>query len=155
MEFSVFHIENAEPHEYGLPPPAERRSAPTFWGWIQGMVSGQEAPPDETVPAWVEAVRRRDARIAALNAPSSPIAAIASEVADHIGTAVKKVVRKITKKQQAIAWLWQVTERGPVPQTELVKAGAELGLSLKVLKSIAAGYMGLARRVEKRIREAV
>jgi hypothetical protein len=140
MEICIFtpsrpYVENDNNFDNQIPDANRRRGNP-FWGFVGNMLGLEpdRYPPPNELDWQLDAVARRDERMRALNLPPTRGEVVAGIVGDVV-EAVKQVVRKLTKKQQAIAWLRQVTEQGPVPQTELVRAGSELGLSLKVLKS--------------------
>jgi hypothetical protein len=132
------YIENgADEHPYGMPPPAERRSAPLFWGLVQGMFSGEPLPePAHDGADWrIQAMRRREARIAELN-NSVPYRPSLGEVVSEVVEAVREVVnpRKVTKTAAAVTWLSQVLRDGPRPQREIEEMARKEKIGTKPLK---------------------
>lgn len=138
MEASFFtprpYIENAEPGEYALPEPKERRG--TFWQFLQPVLGYEpERYPAATgeVDWQLDAVARRDRRMAEVNAPPGPVAAVIAEVADVVTTAVKKL-RKPTELQRAKAWLQEMLNAGPMAQREVEKLARKEGITARTLK---------------------
>jgi len=86
------------------------------------------APATGSLDWQLDAVARRDARVAELNAPPQPVTPEAD--------AVPEVVKQPTKTAQAKAWLADLLQHGPVPATTIESAGLKAGFNLKMLKDV-------------------
>jgi hypothetical protein len=76
----------------------------------------------------LDAVARRDARIAALNTPQppTPLQAIVGDVVDE----VKEIAGKVFQVDLAKAWLIERLSDGPVPATVVQAEAAEKGWNI-------------------------
>jgi hypothetical protein len=90
---------------------------------------GQFVPNDSEGPVSPEilAIRRHQAEIDRLNAPSTP-----ATPEKAVGEA--QTVKPPTKTARAKAWLADMLRDGPVPATTIEKAGLKAGFNLKMLK---------------------
>jgi hypothetical protein len=87
------------------------------------------APPVGSIAWQLDAVARRDERIAELNAPPTP--SPESTVGD---TAPEVPAVKVTKTQRAAEWLARVLHDGPVPQRTVEALAVKDGIGTKPLK---------------------
>jgi hypothetical protein len=145
---AAFFLANG-PDRNDIPEPAKRWNNP-FWQWTAGLLGLPDA--SATTPArflglgvnredigWqLDAVRRRDEKMRALNAPPTR-AEVLGMLAGDVVEAVKKVVR-ITKTQAAVEWLAQVLQQGPVPQKQIEALAVRDSIGTKPLK-IAKGRL--------------
>jgi hypothetical protein len=128
------YVENAD-HDFNELPDASRRKGNPFWQFVGGMI-GLPAPPrdyDHQGADWrIQAMRRREAAIAALNGPT-PTALAASIVGDAVAEVAARVAR-VTKTERAMQWLGQVLRDGPVPQKDIEAMAVKDGIGTKPLK---------------------
>jgi hypothetical protein len=116
-----------------IPEPHQRRGNP-FWEFMRPVFGLPEerygASPVGPLDWELDAVGRRDARIAELNKPPTPLQAIAEELVDHAKTAVKKV----PALKRATDFLAKVLDAGPVAEKEVMRLARLEGLSEKTVK---------------------
>jgi hypothetical protein len=143
MDLAVFapssvYIENRQGHDFSaLPPPHERRGA--FWTLTAPVlgIEPERYPRPGSLDWQLDAVARRDQRIAAANAPPTDLQAIVGDAVDSLREAVGKVV-KVTKTQRAMDWLARVLRDGPVPQKEIEARAINDKIGTRPLKTAKA-----------------
>jgi hypothetical protein len=141
MDLGIFtpsrpYIENASDEQlYGMPPPAERRSAPLFWGWVQGMFSGEQLPePADDGADWrIQAMRRREARIAEANNAVPPTISAADLVREAV-THVKEAIKELKPRDKARQWLMATLASGPMLAESVKEAAKAAGISGRTLR---------------------
>jgi hypothetical protein len=152
-DFSYFqpsehvHIENAPPApERYLNDAAiakEQGGGGLFWELVAGLVPGRPGKPQAPrsyqrrqlpLDVQIDAVSRRDAAIARLNAAPGTLAAVVGQVIEETSEAVKATVRKLTKTQAAAEWLQTVLKDGPVAQVDVQERAKRDGITAKPLK---------------------
>jgi hypothetical protein len=139
------YIENAEPGEYGLPSPKERRGL--FWQ-LAGPLVGlrQEHHPRPGSLDWqLDAIARRDQRIVEANKPPSIASEIVVELVGHVKEVVKKL-RKPTELQRARTWLQETLAGEPMLATTVEKLAVKAGISKRTLRRAAKSAKVRSRR---------
>jgi len=163
MDFEIHspdrpYIENAGYFDRNQIPKANQRTG-HFWDWCRPWLGLPERPSllvdkDDGAQPFIasldgggmifggrmsddarwEAMRRREAAIAALNGPKppTPLQAIAGDLADM----VKDTVKRLTKTDKAKAWLAGRLQQGPVDATTIEAEGRNAGFTLKLLKIV-------------------
>jgi hypothetical protein len=147
MEPAVFipssaYVENHQTgddaYDFNQVPPGHERKGNPFWQRV-GVMLGLQAPLhdyDHDGADWrIEAMRRREAAIAALNGPTppTPLQAIVGDALDAVKEVAAKVVR-VTKTERAVQWLGQVLRDGPVPQKDIEAMAVKDNIGTKPLK---------------------
>jgi hypothetical protein len=142
MELGIFTPSRPADDFNGVPEPSKRRGL--FWEWTAGLLGlpdasdtvplrfqGLGASRDNDVNWQIDAVARRDRRIAELN-NAVPFRPTFGEVVSEMVEAV----RRVTKTDRAKAWLAERLQEGPVAQQVIEAEGRKAGFTLKLLKVV-------------------
>jgi hypothetical protein len=126
--------------------------AATFYSWIDAMFQGRVMPePSDDGADWrIEAMRRRDETLKALNAPKPPgPPSLMSAVATHAVDAVREVVKKVKPRDKARQWLMSTLSGGPMLAEvvkEMAKAAKISGRTLR--RAFESGNFGHAKNAD-------
>jgi hypothetical protein len=128
-------IENADQDFNQVPPTRERRG--TFWTFMAPVlgIEPERYPSPGSIDWQLDAVARRDQRIAALNGPPT-VGEVVRDVVDAVTEAIRETVQKV-KKQTAISrateWLKLALKDGAQPQKVIEAMAKKEGISTRTL----------------------
>lgn len=124
------HQDEGDYADFNAVPERHERTG-TFWGWMAPVlgVEPERYPRPDPIVAELDAVVRRDARIAVANGRPT--------VRELVGEAVDLVVDVVkTKTEQAREWLSAALQHGPVDAKTIESEGHKAGFTLKMLKQL-------------------
>jgi hypothetical protein len=130
------HIASDDP--YGVPEYRERQGL--FWNLVAPLLGAPEFVPSIMQPSRVkddswrlDAMRRRESRLQALNGAPGSLGAVLEQAAVEVGEAVKAVA-KVSKLEQAISWLTEALNAGPQTQKAVEAMARKAGVNPRTLK---------------------